>query len=1076
MRKRVGARTGVGVGVKHFALVANFSFLCHSMSDVISTEKIDELVKNQNRPELLTFLGIEDLPWQIGDNECLRPVSASSVERFAIHKDDVPFLDKIGGGCCSGAIVRRYGKASVGVPCFSPDVAPDGNFCTLCNEIWSEHDENGFYIMDTELMPFASKFYKPAKSAVAVLWNLPFMKQMDVFYSNQIQLVKDVLDGTDAELERDWPYQSFKDVSSDLLLKSGVMHRNADKSKNPYKRDQWENDRLADYMQNMIQCWLQISAVIDTEDLAADMKKLQQTAKKVGLAAMWAVQQENPSTPVWVGPLVPADVMLAGFRAGAKSYKTMINNLASTESLDLQDFSWGPEVDLMEEWAKSVLMARRPPRKAKKYKPSSQEPPRVASKESSSPSSVRRWYAAKGTSRPGAYVHKNVADSYNRDGRGIIKMFRSLQKLRAWMNMPALRMFFESECNPAPLPDAQEQTQEEVSDGEADAVEEFYALKGCAEDGIFKSMADAIEVKNRSGGAFAVFLSREEAERYVRPDVVFVVWAGRKIGIMSKAEVIKATQKLVNAKMSGPMSQEDGMKKRKAVKASARVISEPSSAAAAPATPTKPKKKKPKTPAKKKKFFYGVAIGRVPGVYDSWAETEKQVKGIRPNKYAKFSTRKRAQEFVDKYVNPQVREEEEIEDEGVEKEYEDADDVQGKPKLDIEIPSMEKLQEAEEKGQVRVFACHTGVGTARVAMSFEDAIKGAKNAAVQVINSKSTLLDNLADAEVRLRNDTTHVRKSMADRLAEARARAGAASHPKKTPSQKTNKGQSVGAFAGLSAVGRAKETRMILHHFLGDATPIRTTTSEVPFIHELDEDMDLPDTKATFNPAANMKDLTIKDFFNAKEKAMPTWPLMDFQRFMALCRKAQRMCQASSKEGAAVNAAAIGELFDITLRTYMRMERLSELGPDNIRFKVQMYMFLQYMSTHRVLHTGAIAATVYADAVNNFVAKIPKYARTKQDGHGGAGSGTGGNKGFGGKKPPPKNGLPVSGCYLCTATDHYSNDTQFHPLLPDGSHEKLSNEKKTAILDRVDKSALSSAVKSAEKKKVQEYWSQHKL
>ena len=74
-----------------------------------------------------------------------------------------------------------------------------------------------------------------------------------------------------------------------------------------------------------------------------------------------------------------------------------------------------------------------------------------------------------------AYVYKKVAESYNRDGKGIIKMFRSLAKLPAWMNMPAPRMYFESKCNEAePLPHAQEQTQDELSDDEVS--EEYYAL------------------------------------------------------------------------------------------------------------------------------------------------------------------------------------------------------------------------------------------------------------------------------------------------------------------------------------------------------------------------------------------------------------------------------------------------------------------------------------------------------------------------------------------------------------------------------------------------------------------------
>ena len=53
--------------------------------------------------------------------------------------------------------------------------------------------------------------------------------------------------------------------------------------------------------------------------------------------------------------------------------------------------------------------------------------------------------------------------------------------------------------------------------------------------------------------------------------------------------------------------------------------------------------------------------------------------------------------------------------------------------------------------------------------------------------------------------------------------------------------------------------------------TPIELNYDQVPFLYELDEDMELPDTKVTFNPAANIKDLTIKDFFNAKEKVIPT-------------------------------------------------------------------------------------------------------------------------------------------------------------------------------------------------------------
>ena len=204
-------------------------------------------------------------------------------------------------------------------------------------------------------------------------------------------------------------------------------------------------------------------------------------------------------------------------------------------AVDIGDFSWGSEVDKMNEWAKSVLMAKRPQRKSKKHVPSSQTPPRPPAKSKlTSPSNVRRWYAAKGTSRPGAYVHKHVADSYNVHGKGEVKMLRSLAKLRAWMNIPAPRMYFENECNPAPLPDAQEQTQDEISD----EAEEFYAIKGGGEAGIFTDIAEAMKAKERSGGAFAMFTSRQEAEKYARPEEAFVVWAGRQIGIMCVKEAM----------------------------------------------------------------------------------------------------------------------------------------------------------------------------------------------------------------------------------------------------------------------------------------------------------------------------------------------------------------------------------------------------------------------------------------------------------------------------------------------------------------------------------------------------------
>ena len=67
--------------------------------------------------------------------------------------------------------------------------------------LWSEHDERGFYKLDLESMSESAQFYVPAKSGV--LWRLSFMTIMQEFFSDEIQVVKDMFDGTDYELDRD---------------------------------------------------------------------------------------------------------------------------------------------------------------------------------------------------------------------------------------------------------------------------------------------------------------------------------------------------------------------------------------------------------------------------------------------------------------------------------------------------------------------------------------------------------------------------------------------------------------------------------------------------------------------------------------------------------------------------------------------------------------------------------------------------------------------------------------------------------------------------------------------------------
>ena len=62
---------------------------------------------------------------------------------------------------------------------------------------------------------------------------------------------------------------------------------------------------------------------------------------------------------------------------------------------------------------------------------------------------------------------------------------------------------------------------------------------------------------------------------------------------------------------------------------------------------------KAKTVQPKKKFFYAVARGRKSGIFKTWKEAQKQVKGYSFARYKKFSNEKEAQTFIQQYQKQQ---------------------------------------------------------------------------------------------------------------------------------------------------------------------------------------------------------------------------------------------------------------------------------------------------------------------------------------------------------------------------------------------------------------------------------------
>ena len=60
------------------------------------------------------------------------------------------------------------------------------------------------------------------------------------------------------------------------------------------------------------------------------------------------------------------------------------------------------------------------------------------------------------------------------------------------------------------------------------------------------------------------------------------------------------------------------------------------------------------------KFYYGVKVGKNPGIYETWSECKDQVTGFKGAKYKKFPTLKEAQDFVEDKGDFQRPEEENL--------------------------------------------------------------------------------------------------------------------------------------------------------------------------------------------------------------------------------------------------------------------------------------------------------------------------------------------------------------------------------------------------------------------------------
>ena len=113
------------------------------------------------------------------------------------------------------------------------------------------------------------------------------------------------------------------------------------------------------------------------------------------------------------------------------------------------------------------------------------------------------------------------------------------------------------------------------------------------------------------------------------------------------------------------------------------------------------------------------------------------------------------------------------------------------------------------------------------------------------------------------------------------------------------------------------------------------------------------------------------------------------------------------------------------------------------------MYMSLQITTNDQVLHVGNSASRYLDSCVDEFIALCKLKPKSSADS-------TTQNRSF---KPRRAH----SGCYLCPSADHQAWDPKFHPRNPGGSHKKVSETDKAAILQRIQDSKASADEKEEE-------------
>ena len=598
--------------------------------------------------------------------------------------------------------------------------------------------------------------------------------------------------------------------------------------------------------------------------------------------------------------------MLAGFTHAAAAFDilTVASVSEGDDAPEMPDFWWGPRVEEFKTWAATVNTVPRPP---KRKLPTKSSAPSAASRHSQSnaASNQKKFYAVAVGRVPGVYENmtqvREQTDGLPRSGPDKMKMniFVTQEDAEQYVNRyghavtPADKNNPSKKFQPPSLYVA-------IGGGrpgvyEHEAVANFYAAQKNGTVTRVSSFAEGRKLLNMPSPPYfresevpsQNVIDLSDVAKLDHNGIFFVVLGGDKPGVYcSEVEAFDIVMSHGGA-FTPYLTKADA---QAAFKATERVRS-----AAANVEPDVPK------------AAFVVWAGRSVGVMsrDACMRATVGLTGVRMK--GPLSASEAFALWLQKESAALV-----LEDTPRKKAKLDAPAVQATSSstsagVVVDMPTDEELERAEALGITRVFACKLTANHVRLALSYEAAKAGFDSAEVTSFFQKSSLIDNLSEAELWAeRSQSNPGNKSFRERYSAAKKQlfSSSPSAPKKrasgTISRSPVTGQShVGSgFLGFKGMVRSKRVLQMQRCFLDCSTAIRVDATGQPSIDELDEDnIELPGS-ATYrlSPARPDGPIKIEDWFEERKNVIRAWPLISFSEFLSFCRHATKLCSQSTK------------------------------------------------------------------------------------------------------------------------------------------------------------------------------------